>query len=281
MSLINLGGLPRLIRRGLGSDGNERKGSPRRLVVGDIHGCSQTFRALCMEELAVTPADHLYLLGDLVSKGPDSIGVLEFVDQLMREGVAVTIVRGNHEAAILRATKAGKGALRRMLEQTNNTALLDRNNAKRLDPRWLRLFAESRLVVPLERAILVHGGIDFSAKEPFSDGKDLVQRRETIYDADAAEGKIVIHGHTRTSLPTIIERLVTGHPVLPLDNGAVGASNKKPYKISEYGNLCCYELGAHVLHIQPNRDVAAPDGDEPLYSVQVRAYRRHESSPPA
>ncbi len=196
--MVDLGGISRLIRRSTGRYDGERDGGPRRFVIGDIHGCSRTFRALCVEELAVTPADHLYLLGDLVSKGPDSIGVLEFLSELMEKGVSVTIVRGNHEAAILRATKAGKGALRRMLEQTNNTALLDGDNARRLDPRWLRLFAESRYVVSLDGAILVHGGIDFTRKDPYADGKDLVQRRETVYDAEAAGGKIVIHGHTRT-----------------------------------------------------------------------------------
>jgi serine/threonine protein phosphatase 1 len=244
----------------------------RRFIVGDIHGCSRTFQALCEEELRVTAEDHLYLLGDLVSKGPDSIGVLSYIEDLTDWGVGVTIIRGNHEEAILRAMKAGKNALRQMLERTNNSALLDRKQGKRLDPRWEELLERSQYVVMLPEAILVHGGVDMSQDNPFANGPELTSRRETVYKKKSAQGRMVIHGHSRTGLSTITERLVTGHPVLPLDNGAVGASDRKPFKISEYGNLCCLEVDTKILHVQPNRDVSQAPETQPSFSVRIRAY---------
>ncbi len=244
----------------------------RRFVVGDIHGCSRTFRALCEEELRISPIDHLYLLGDLVSKGPDSIGVLGYIEELLNRRVSVTIVRGNHEEAILRAITAGRSALRQMLEMTNNLALLDANSGKRLDPRWEHLFAGSEYVVTLPEAILVHGGVDLSLDRPFENGPEIASRRDTVYKRKGADGRMVIHGHSRTSLSTITECVVTGHPVLPLDNGAVGASNRRPFKISEYGNLCCFEIDTRTLYVQPNRDVAETPEMQPSFSVRIRAY---------
>lgn len=260
-----------LSRAGRREDGAGATATARRLVIGDIHGCSRTFRALLEEEMRVTPEDHIFLLGDLVSKGPDSIGVVRYVEELEARGVTVTIVRGNHEEAILRARDAGKGKLRGMLEQTQNTALLDDEKGKTLDPRWEQMFERSVYAVTLPDAILVHGGIDLTADDPFADGRGIVNARESTYDATVAEGRRVIHGHTRNALSTIIQRLVDDSPVIPLDNGAVGASSRKPFKVSEYGNLCCLNLDDLSLHVQPNQDVEYEAGKEAAFSLRVRA----------
>jgi len=245
----------------------------RRLVVGDIHGCSRTVQALLEEEVEIRRGDDLYLLGDLVSKGPDSIGVLRYVEDLEQRGVNVSIIRGNHEEAILRARDAGKGRLREMLERTRNTALLDSEGGKTLDPRWERLFERSVYVASLPDAILVHGGVDLTLDEPYADGASIVNARETVYDEARAAGRPVIHGHTRTPLSEIIEHLVAGSPVLPLDNGAVAASKRKPFKVSEYGNLCCLDLDRWSLHIQPNRDVVDETSTPGGFSLRIHVSR--------
>ncbi|CAK3880706.1 Metallo-dependent phosphatase [Lecanosticta acicola] len=69
----------------------------RRLVfVGDVHGCKKELIELLEEVGFREETDHLVLTGDVISKGPDNVGVL---DELIR--LNATSVRGNHEDRIL------------------------------------------------------------------------------------------------------------------------------------------------------------------------------------
>ena len=52
----------------------------RTLIVGDVHGCLEELEDL-LEESGWEEDDQLVLVGDLVAKGPDSLGVI----RLMRE----------------------------------------------------------------------------------------------------------------------------------------------------------------------------------------------------
>ncbi|KAK9474469.1 Metallo-dependent phosphatase-like protein [Dipodascopsis tothii] len=73
-------------------------GSAERLVfIGDIHGCNEEFAALLDKVEFQKGKDKLILLGDFISKGPDSIAVME----LAMENDAAC-VRGNHENTLLR-----------------------------------------------------------------------------------------------------------------------------------------------------------------------------------
>ena len=51
-------------------------------VIGDIQGCYDPLRRL-LEQMQFDPLqDTLWLVGDLVNRGPDSLGVLRFLKQL-------------------------------------------------------------------------------------------------------------------------------------------------------------------------------------------------------
>lgn len=73
-----------------------------RYAIGDIHGGSQTFRAL-LDTLSLKHSDRLYLLGDYVDRGNDSKGVLDTILQLMDAGYDVRPIRGNHDDMMIRA----------------------------------------------------------------------------------------------------------------------------------------------------------------------------------
>ena len=69
-----------------------RGGRIRRLIVGDIHGCSAELADL----LATAKADRVVVVGDVFTKGPDPAGVW----QILQAAGAVGVL-GNHDAAML------------------------------------------------------------------------------------------------------------------------------------------------------------------------------------
>src|ERR1700712_1889995 len=72
-------------------------------LVGDIQGCAAALDRL-LEAIAFSPSrDHLYVLGDLVNRGPGSLATLR---RLRGLGDAATCVLGNHDWHLL-AVAAG------------------------------------------------------------------------------------------------------------------------------------------------------------------------------
>jgi hypothetical protein len=71
-------------------------GSPRTIVIGDVHGCLAELDEL-LALAAPRPSDRLVFLGDLLDRGPDPVGVLHRVRALGAE-----CVLGNHEEKHLR-----------------------------------------------------------------------------------------------------------------------------------------------------------------------------------
>lgn len=82
-------------------------------IIGDVHGELGALERL-LRRLGCDPATGhverpLVFLGDLIDRGPDSVGVCRLVRSLCQRGVAHCIV-GNHELNVLRADeKEGNG----------------------------------------------------------------------------------------------------------------------------------------------------------------------------
>lgn len=96
--------------------------SRRTLIVGDIHGCADEFRALLADHHR--PGDTLILAGDLVNKGPKSEEVIPLARQL-----GAFAVVGNHELAVLRGRRARQ---RQLAEGKKSTGSRCRTRRMRL-----------------------------------------------------------------------------------------------------------------------------------------------------
>ncbi|KAA0263102.1 bis(5'-nucleosyl)-tetraphosphatase (symmetrical) ApaH [Hafnia alvei] len=120
------------------------------LLIGDVHGCYEELRSL-LAQVDFDPAkDTLWLTGDLVARGPDSVEVLRYVQSL---GDSVRMVLGNHDLHLL-AVYAG---ISRNKPKDKITPLLDAPDADSLI-NWLRrqpiLQVDNKL-----KLVMAHAGI--------------------------------------------------------------------------------------------------------------------------
>ncbi|KAI1122733.1 Metallo-dependent phosphatase [Nemania abortiva] len=92
--------------------------APRRLIiVGDVHGHLKSLKALLRKaDFSADRGDTVVLAGDMINKGPDSPGVVEFA---MRIGAYA--VRGNHEDRVLTAWQHYEKKQGRMADVDSNT----------------------------------------------------------------------------------------------------------------------------------------------------------------
>jgi diadenosine tetraphosphatase ApaH/serine/threonine PP2A family protein phosphatase len=81
----------------------------RTIFIGDVHGCREELSELLREALLGTPGeDRVVFVGDLVDKGPDSLGVLRDAQRILRTFPGSVVVSGNHEEKALRFKLSGK-----------------------------------------------------------------------------------------------------------------------------------------------------------------------------
>jgi len=112
------------------------KKGKRLVFVGDVHGCRKELEHLLKKVDFKHKHDHLILTGDMVSKGPDSAGVVRLIQDL-----GASCVRGNWEDKLLLTIA---DALPRTPSTTSDAddQPLDLLDSSHGDPRFLRLAKE-------------------------------------------------------------------------------------------------------------------------------------------
>lgn len=127
----------------------------RTIIVGDVHGCRSELEAL-LDRVAFSSGDRLVFVGDLVARGPDSLGVL---DVARRTGAIV--VRGNHEQKLLDWRRARTDWMRGEAAAKPPIGRMHRDIARSLRPVDWTLLETSPVFfeLPEHGARVVHAGL--------------------------------------------------------------------------------------------------------------------------
>jgi bis(5'-nucleosyl)-tetraphosphatase (symmetrical) len=117
-------------------------------LVGDIQGCASALDRL-LDEIAFSPSrDHVYVLGDLVNRGPGSLATLR---RLRGLGAAASCVLGNHDWHLL-AVAAGVRPRHRSDTLDDILDAPDRED-------WLAWVRTRRMAVFEHGWLMLHAGV--------------------------------------------------------------------------------------------------------------------------
>lgn len=119
-----------------------------RYVIGDIQGCYDKFLELIFKINFNSGVDSIYLVGDLVNRGPKSLDVLKWVYKYKD---SVTSVLGNHDIYLL-------GRFKGVLENTEYDTLSEVINNKS-SSKLINHLRSFPLIINLDDYIIVHAGI--------------------------------------------------------------------------------------------------------------------------
>lgn len=140
-------------------------------VVGDVHGHRDALVRLLRDAGLVDAHERwsgadarLWLLGDLVDRGPDGVGAIELVMRLEQEAAgSVRCLLGNHDALILAVARYGDDAVDvtgltfRAVWMMNGGSVVD---LERLEPRHLAWIEQLPAVARDGEWLLVHADTD-------------------------------------------------------------------------------------------------------------------------
>jgi serine/threonine protein phosphatase 1 len=188
-------------------------------AIGDIHGCAKTFKALIHNELKLSSGDVLYLLGDLIDRGPDTKAVIDEVFYLRQIGIVVHVLRGNHEDIMLKARNSDR-AHKFWVECGGDEVLksFGVNHISEIPLNYIQFIEQSLLILYHQPFYFVHAGLDFTLSDPLSGTDAMMWIRKMQVNKHWLGPNIIIHGHTPESVSDIKNQK---GPVYNLDGGCV------------------------------------------------------------
>jgi protein phosphatase len=130
--------------------------------VGDVHGCLDELRELLgkLGHLDSKPEGdrrRIVFVGDLIDRGPDSLGVLKLAMQLQEQGRAV-VVMGNHDWKLYRKLLGRRVQMGHGLYETWQQVIREPGRVHRQLKQFLERLT-SHIILDQERLIVAHAGI--------------------------------------------------------------------------------------------------------------------------
>lgn len=218
--------------------------STRSFVIGDVHGCALTLHQLLFQILKIRRSDRIYLLGDLIDRGPRSKDVLDTLMRLRSAGYAIKSVRGNHEEMLLHACRDRDSFRLWMLNGGAQTlASFNVEDACEIPLLYRNFIADLPYYLEHDRFVLVHAGINWNAADPYADHETMLWSRNRPAHGNPPGNKRVICGHTSLPLADIRKSLTTD--CIALDGGCVYTQHPS------LGRLVALEIETMTLHNAP------------------------------
>lgn len=237
----------------------------RTWVIPDVHGCLATLRSLVEESIRPVLGDTIIFLGDLVDRGPDSKGVLDYVMNLPTAKIDVKVLRGNHEDFMAQVyedekEKPAYSSMLRLKSRITREWLfhggretLDSFNTRNpldIPEKYLHWIAGLEYVIEHGKYLIVHAGFNFANDDIFSDKRAMLWSRDFQIDTQKLGDRTIIHGHVPVSLEFIYHSVSAANfRFIDLDNGVYMAGRPG------YGNLLALELNSMQLLVQHNIDM--------------------------
>ena len=182
----------------------------------DIHGCYDEFMEL-LQKIDFSPADTLYVLGDVIDRGPESIKCLRYIMEVSN----IHLLMGNHEKLMLDALTNEKDNSQMDNCFNNGGAKVLHEFRKLPDEEKIAIMDYisnlpylAQVKIGGQNYVLVHAGLDVKAASamgvvntaeilPRQDLDDLVWIREKFFRKKALPRSIIVFGHTPTPILTI------------------------------------------------------------------------------
>lgn len=185
----------------------------RTIVVGDIHGCYDELMKL-LKKVRFKQSDRVVSVGDLVSKGPK---VLEVLDLFMTDKRFSTVI-GNHDLMLRRYWNGENVELKQGPKDTHK-------KLRRKKDKYLHFLNSLPFIIDLETHLVVHAGLRPNVELHSQTTGDLTRIRVLGPDRESEAGtpwyhvyngeKIVLFGHWPAAEPR------RGPRAIGLDTGCV------------------------------------------------------------
>lgn len=192
-------------------------------AIGDVHGClddlSRLEGRIVADAAATTGRKLIVMLGDYIDRGPKSAQTLDWLLRRPPPGFERVCLRGNHETlfrdAIVRPDHCKDwlawGGLETLASYGLNPDDFTRANGRVrgqmlqsvIPTEHLTFLDELPILLDMPGFLLVHAGIRPGVPIEDQSDQDLIWIREPFLSEDHGLPKIVVHGHTPGTAPSV------------------------------------------------------------------------------
>lgn len=253
-------------------------------VVGDVHGRCDQLQTL-VEMIPRTEEDSLVFLGDLIDRGSDVPGCVEYVIGLKeKDPEQVICLRGNHEQMLMdfidertnvwvTPVTGGEQTYEQytgrplIIDSERDLQLVRQSIATSVPPKHLSFFRATPFFHEDDYALYVHAGLDQGKHPRDTQPHALIWIRDMDFYKNY-RGKPCLFGHTPTAFLPLRGRL--GRHGIYIRNSAIGIDTG----YNEHSPLSCLSLPDFTLY------QTYPDGHQETHRIttfipqKIRAMQR-------